>query len=68
MEEDKKELQQTASKPKYCCAYIGNGCFDDQCGFMHVEKEQVDKMKKAGKAMAAAKRKAKRSQSAGAGS
>ena len=56
------------SKPEWCQAYINAGCFDPNCGLMHVEKAEVDKRRTARKALSAARAKAKkqaRAQSAG---
>ena len=55
-----KELQSRLSKPKFCQAYITTGCFDPACSIMHVEKEEVDKHRKAQKALAAQRAKAKK--------
>ena len=65
LEAEKKALRDQNSRPHYCVDFITKGCFNDNCGMMHVEKEQVDKAKKHRKAMAAEKKKAKRAQSAG---
>ena len=60
LEARNKELQSRLSKPKYCQAYITTGCFDPACDIMHVEKEEVDKYRKAQKALAAQRAKAKK--------
>ena len=60
LEARNKELQSRLSKPKYCQAYITTGCFDPNCDIMHVEKEEVEKHRKAQKALAAQRAKAKK--------
>ena len=54
--------------PAYCIDYITKGCFKPNCGKLHVEKDEIEKVKADKKALAAAKKKetraAKRAQSA----
>ena len=70
LEAERKALQDKVSRPKWCANFIGNGCMKEDCPYMHVEKDQVDKHKAAAKALAAKEKKAqkeqRRSQSAGA--
>ena len=63
LQEEKKQLQQ--SQPRLCVDYIKGGCFNDKCPNIHADQEEKARREKAKKALAAAKKKAKRSQSAG---
>ena len=49
-----KTLNKKASTVKWCAAYISDtGCTKPSCPFPHHEREQVEEIKRAAKAMAA---------------